>query len=126
MRGYWLNHYFPKILRDSMLQVPSPETVAQAMTSSGLKITATDTYRVKPDLQDQLLYYGKQNPELYFDNSICHGISSINALDNKTEVKNALVALRSHIDNGKIDEIIASYQNDLGDYLYVIGENKKN
>ena len=126
MQGYWLNHYFPKILKDSLLQMPSLETVAQAMTSAGLKITATDTYSVRPDLQDQFLYCGKQNPELYFDNSIRHGISSFSALANKTEVENGLVALRSDIDNGKIDEIIASYQNDLGDYLYVIGENKKN
>ncbi len=122
MQGYWLNHYFPKMLEDSIVQMPSIQTIEQAMTSAGLKITTTESYSIKPDLQDQFLYCGKQNPELYFDESILHGISSFSALANKDEVENALVALRADIDSGEIDKIIKSYQNDLGDYLYVIGE----
>jgi ubiquinone/menaquinone biosynthesis C-methylase UbiE len=122
MQGYWLNHYFPKMLEDSMLLRPSLETVEHAMAVAGLKITKGETYRIKSDLQDQFLYCGKQNPEFYFDESIRHGISSFSALANKEEVTNGLSKLREDIDNGKIDEIKKSYQNDLGDYLYIIGE----
>lgn len=122
MQGYWLNHYFPKMLEDSMAQMPSLETVEQTMTDAGLKITTAETYSIKSDLQDQFLYCGKQNPEFYFDESIRHGISSFSALANKEEVTNGLSKLREDIDNGKIDEIKKSYQNDLGDYLYIIGE----
>ncbi len=122
MQRYWLNHYFPKMLEDSLLQMPSLETVEQAMTSAGLKITRTESYSIKPDLQDQFLYCGKQNPELYFDESVRHGISSFSALANKDEVESGLATLRADIDTGRIDEIIKSYQNDLGDYLYIIGE----
>ncbi len=122
MQGYWLNHYFPKMLEDSMAQMPTFEVVEQAMNNSSIKIIQTETYNIKPDLQDQFLYCGKQNPELYFDESIRHGISSFSALANKEEVTNGLSKLREDIDNGKIDEIKKSYQNDLGDYLYIIGE----
>jgi len=122
MQGYWLNHYFPKMLEDSMLQMPTLETVEKAMSTAGLKILETETYTIRPDLQDQFLYCGKQNPELYFDESIRHGISSFSALANKGEVENGLVKLREDIDSGKVKDIIKSYDTDLGDYLYIIGE----
>lgn len=125
MKGYWLNHYFPKMLEDSMLQMPTLEAVEKAMANSGIKITNTETYNIKSDLQDQFLYCGKQNPELYFDKSIRHGISSFSALANIEEVETGLVTLRTDIDSGKIKEIIKSYENDFGDYLYIIGMKTK-
>jgi len=105
-----------------MVQMPTLKVVENAMAHAGVKITKTETYNIKPDLEDQFLYCGKQNPEFYFDESIRHGISSFSALANKEEVTNGLSKLREDIDNGKIDEIKKSYQNDLGDYLYIIGE----
>lgn len=122
MKGYWLNYYFPKMLEDSMIQMPTYNVVEEAMSSAGFKITATETYNIKPDLQDQFLYCGKQNPELYFDESIRHGISSFSALANKKEVETGLINLRKDIDSGKINDIIKSYKNTNGDYLYIITE----
>lgn len=122
MKGYWLNHYFPKMLEDSMVQMPTLATIEKAMNSSGLKITNTELYNIKPDLLDQFLYCGKQNPELYFDEGIRHGISSFSALANIEDVKRGLMALRNDIDCGNIDDIIKSYENDIGDYLYIIAE----
>lgn len=124
MKGYWLNHYFPKMLEDSMVQMPTFEAVKDAMNLARLKISSTEIYNIQPDLQDQFLYCGKQNPELYFDESIRHGISSFSALANKNEVEIGLRKLRTDIDNGKIDEVMASYKNDLGDYLYIIAQLK--
>ncbi|WP_370000378.1 class I SAM-dependent methyltransferase [Winogradskyella sp.] len=120
MKGYWLNHYFPKMLEASKVQMPTFEAVKEAMTLARLKISSTELYNIKPDLQDQFLYCGKQNPELYFDKDIRNGISSFSALANKNEVENGLRKLRTDIDSGKIDEVIASYENDFGDYLYII------
>ena len=122
MQGYWLNHYFPKMLSDSMIQMPTLEKVKKAMNDSGIELMETQKYFIKPDLEDQFLYCGKQNPELYFDEQIRHGISSFSSLSNRTEVENGLSELRKDIDSGKIKEIIKSYENDLGDYLYVIGK----
>ena len=122
MKGYWLNHYFPKMLNDAIAQMPSFDAIENAMKLSGLEIKKTELYNIKPDLEDKFLYCGKQNPELYFDASIRHGISSFSALANFDEVENGLASLRQDIDSGKINEIIKSYENNLGDYLYIIAE----
>ncbi|MFP4845538.1 class I SAM-dependent methyltransferase [Winogradskyella sp. PE311] len=122
MKGYWLNHYFPKMLEDSIAQMPSLEVVKQAMANAKIIIKTTKAYSIKPDLQDQFLYCGKQNPELYFDESIRYGISSFSALAHKDEVEKGLSSLRKDIDSGYIKEIIKSYKNESGDYLYIIAE----
>lgn len=59
---------------------------------------------------------------MYFDDSIRHGISSFSSLANGDEVENGLTKLRQDIDSGKINEIVKSYENNLGDYLYIIAE----
>ncbi|WP_225035485.1 class I SAM-dependent methyltransferase [Winogradskyella sp. SM1960] len=123
MKGYWLNHYFPKMLEASIAQMPTLKSIENAMNFSGIKITKTETYDIHPNLKDQFLYCGKHNPELYFEESIRHGISSFSALANLEDVERGLASLRKDIDSGKIDNIINTYKNNLGDYLYIIGEN---
>ena len=122
IEGYWLNHYFPKMLSVSIAQMPTLECIETAMKESGMEFLGTDKYFIKPDLKDQFLYCGKQNPELYFNAQIRHGISSFSSLANQTEVEQGLAELRNDIDSGKITEVIKSFENDLGDYLYVIGK----
>ena len=122
MKGYWLNHYFPNMLSDSISQMPALEQVKAAMNNGGIKVLSTHKYFMKPDLEDQFLYCGKQNPELYFDEQIRRGISSFSSLSNKTEVESGLVELRKDIDSGKIENIIKHFENDDGDYLYIIGK----
>ncbi|NAS29926.1 methyltransferase domain-containing protein [Flavobacteriaceae bacterium R38] len=122
MKGYWLNHYFPKMLSDSIMQMPALEKVKKAMKDSGIEFLETHKYFIKSDLEDQFLYCGKQNPELYFNEQIRHGISSFSSLSNRKEVENGLMELRKDIDSGKIEEIIRSYENTFGDYLYIIGK----
>ena len=121
MKGYWLNHYFPKMLQASIIQMPTYEAVEDAMKLAGFEVTATETYNIRPDLQDQFLYCGKQNPELYFGEDIRHGISSFSSLAHKDEVEKGLASMRKDIDSGKIIEVMSSYVNDDGDYLYVVG-----
>ena len=121
MKGYWLQHYFPKMLADSILQMPSLERVEKAMAATGIEDLEVSKYFIKPDLQDQFLYCGKHNPELYFDAHVRYGISSFSSLAHRTEVEHGLSQLRSDIDSGNINEIIESYKNDLGDYVFVFG-----
>ncbi|MEM9362149.1 MAG: class I SAM-dependent methyltransferase [Bacteroidota bacterium] len=122
MQGYWLNHYFPKMLLDSIRQMPSLEQVKKAMAVGGFEFLETHKYSIQPDLQDQFLYCGKQNPKLYFDERIRGGISSFSSLANQTEVEIGLMELRKDMDSGKVEEIMTSYENDLGDYLFIIGK----
>lgn len=126
MKGYWLNHYFPKMLDKSIIQMPKFEDVEFAMKENGFEIIGIDKYDIQPNLQDKFLYCGKQNPELYFNEQIRNGISSFSSLANQKEVEKGLSQLRFDIDNGKINKIMKSYENNLGDYLFIIAkkENK--
>lgn len=126
MTDYWLNHYFPKMLRDSITQMPALPAVKQAMENAGFEISKTEKYFIQPDLEDKFLYCGKHQPEMYFDKHIRNGISSFSALSNKVEVEQGLSTMKSDIESGKINQIISSYENQLGDYLYIIGKKPAN
>ena len=125
MKGYWLNYYFPKMMKDSIRQMPALEMIKKSMGQAGFEITGLDKYFIHPALADKFLYCGKHNPELYFEEEIRNGISSFSSLANKNEVVEGLSKLRKDIDTGEISEIIKSYENQLGDYLYVVGEKPK-
>ena len=110
------------MLHDSIVQMPALKKIEKAINKANFEIIGTKKYAIQPDLQDKFLYCGKHNPAMYFEEAIRHGISSFSALANKTEVENGLADLRKDIDSGEIEQIMQSYENDLGDYLYIIGK----
>lgn len=119
MKGYWLNHYFPKMLEASILQMPSLDRIKAAATKTGFIIEELEKYFIQPDLQDHFLYVGKHHPEQYFQEEIRNGISSFTALANSEEVNEGLNRLRNDIDSNKFEKIKSEYQNELGDYLFI-------
>lgn len=123
MQGYWLCHYFPKMMVDSIAQMHSLETVKRAMEQGGFEQLGTDPYAIRPDLEDKFLYSGKHQPELYFDPKIQRGISSFSALANQEEVEWGLTQLQQDMDSGKFNEIVKSYENELGDYMFITAKN---
>ena len=122
MKGYWLNHYFPKMVNDSIIQMPPFEKVKSAMDRTGFELVNTEKYFVRPDLQDYFLYCGKERPELYLKEEVRKGISSFSALANQQEVEIGLMELRKDIDTGKIKDVMQSFQNNEGDYLFITGQ----
>ncbi len=122
MKGYWLNHYFPKMLEDSIQQMPSFESIKDSLNENGFEVDKTEPYFVKPDLQDLFLYAGKERPELYLDLQVRNGISSFSSLSNKLEVEQGLLQLEDDIKSKKITKIIQDYKNDDGDYLFVVAK----
>jgi ubiquinone/menaquinone biosynthesis C-methylase UbiE len=122
MKGYWLNYYFPQMLRTSIDQMPGFYAIASALTNAGFGLNTTEKYFIKEDLQDQFLYSGKHQPEIYFDENIRNGISSFAALANADEVKEGLAKLRSDLENGGFEAVKENFENNKGDYLFVVGE----
>ncbi len=118
MKSYWLNHYFPKMLEESILQMPSFNVVQNAATEAGFKVLAPEKYNIQDNLKDHFLYVGKNNPELYFQEKIRMGISSFADLANIEEVENELKRLDTDLKNGKFDIIKKAYENTNGDYLF--------
>lgn len=119
MEGYWLNYYFPQMLRDSKAQMPTLPKVEDALRNAGLKIENTENYFVRDDLEDNFLYCGKDRPKLYLREDVRKGISSFAALANREEVERGLQRLAEDIENGKISEITEKYRNDKGDYIFI-------
>jgi ubiquinone/menaquinone biosynthesis C-methylase UbiE len=124
MEGYWLNHYFPEMLRSSIVQMPSLNHIREAIEEAKLQISGIERYFIKDDLQDCFLYVGKNRPECYFDEQIRNGISSFASLANMEEVKQGLAKLRHDIQTDVFTQIKNTYENDLGDYLFITVEKK--
>lgn len=126
MQGYWLNHYFPHMMEVSCKQMPTLEEIKEALNAAELSIEQMEKYQVKRDLEDLFLYSGKHQPERYLNPGVRNGISSFTALANREEVSQGLGVLEQDIASGKIEEVMESYENELGDYLFVVAEKNKN
>ncbi len=120
MQGYWLNHYFPKMLKSSIAQMPSLDKIKKAIEKADLKISGIEKYFVRDDLQDCFLYVGKNRPDHYFKVQIRNGISSFSDLANIEEVNQGLIKLRSDMENNTFADIKMKYENNLGDYLFIV------
>ncbi|HEX8637622.1 MAG TPA: class I SAM-dependent methyltransferase [Pyrinomonadaceae bacterium] len=118
--NYWLKHYFPVMLKDSMAVLPEREKLLTALESAGFIVAAEEKYFVRPDLQDLFLYSGKQRPELYLNAQVRNGISSFSALSNKHEVETGLQKLSDDLKNGNFAEIARKYESDSGDYCFIV------
>ncbi len=120
MKGYWLTHYFPKMLADSIKQMPSFKQITSCLQKNNLELEVTEKYDIRPDLQDLFLYSGKHNPSLYLNSQVRNGISSFSSLANTKEVKIGLSTLKDDIGSGRVNDIISKYKNTDGDYLFLV------
>lgn len=124
-KAYWLNHYFPRMIDDSIHILPTWERIEEAYQHAGLQVTAREKYFVQPDLDDWFLYCGKHRPEMYFREDVRSGISSFSLLSNREEVEKGLSQLRNDIDSDHITDIMQQHENELGDYLFVVAEKNQ-
>ncbi|MBN8642828.1 MAG: methyltransferase domain-containing protein [Flavobacteriales bacterium] len=119
MKGYWLNKYFPKMLKESINQMPTFEEIKTASEKAGLKIINTEKYFIQNDLEDLFLYAGKNRPKLYLDENVRKGISSFANLSLKEEVEKGLSTLENDVQSNEIEKTINRYKNNDGDYLFI-------
>lgn len=124
MQGYWLNHYFPKMMEDSMTQMPSLLAVENAMKHAGFMNIYTEKYSIQPGLKDLFLYAGKHNPKLYLNPQVRNGISSFSDLAYQDEVNEGLAQLSQDIASGEIERIMKHYENNSGDYLFILNQKE--
>ncbi len=120
MEKYWLNYYFPQMMRSSIEQMPALQAIENAAYEAGLELEKTEKYLIQDDLDDAFLYSGKHKPQIYFDAEIRNGISSFTALANILEVSKGLLKLKSNMEHNRFAAIKQSFENDLGDYLFIV------
>jgi SAM-dependent methyltransferase len=122
MEGYWLRHYFPRMLADSTRLMPTLEEIEAAMAVGGLNMAGTEKYFIREDLEDWFLLAGKHNPRIYLQPEVRRGISSFAAVANAEEVERGLGLLAADIASGEVQDVIESFENSEGDYLFVSAE----
>ncbi len=123
MKHYWLNHYFPKMMVKSIVQMPPLRLIEHSLQTSGWTIKNLVPYSIRPDQIDFFLYAGKYNPSAYLSDKIRKGISSFSDLANLDEVSSGLSSLEADIASGAIHDMISNEEQE-GDYLFIIAEAK--
>ncbi|MDB5227020.1 MAG: class SAM-dependent methyltransferase [Bacteroidota bacterium] len=118
MEGYWLNHYFPDMIKNSGDAIPDQNTMFDLLHSAGFSSVETEKYFVQEDLQDRFLYANKFTPEEYLNPENRKGISCFSVFSNPRELDAGLKQLEKDVASGSINNIIKSYENDKGDYLF--------
>ena len=120
MYGYWLNEYFPNMMRASCEHMPTLTAIENAINPHGLTIESTHPFFITPELLDFFLYSGKQRPDIYLQQHVRDGISSFRNLCSNKELETGLSKLQNDIATGVINDVIQKYRNDIGDYLFVV------
>jgi ubiquinone/menaquinone biosynthesis C-methylase UbiE len=124
MRGYWLNDYFPQMLRDSIAQMPDLPRVTAALHRANLELLLTETYDVRPEQEDLFLYAGKDRPEMYLNPRVRSGISSFSDLALQEEIEKGLEQLAADIASGANRDKRAAYAHEGGDYLFLVARKR--
>ena len=117
MQNYWLNHYFPEMMKKSTNQMPSLEAIMDAAHNAGFRLSSSVEYFIETDLQDLFLYSGKHNPTMYLDSAVRSNISSFASLSNEMEIAEGLVKLSSDIDSLQFLPVKSAFDETAGDYL---------
>jgi SAM-dependent methyltransferase len=120
MRGYWLCHYFPEMMRSLIEQEPTQELVETSLRSAGFEVEDIIPFYVTNELQDLFLYSGKQRPEQYFDPLVRANTSPFASRCSSEELQKGLQMLRADLESGEFENVARSYQSAKGDYAYVV------
>lgn len=122
MGNYWLSHYFPQMMRQSIEQMPEVADVKQVLVSVGFENIKSMPWSIPKRPIDHFLYCGKHQPELYLESHIRSGISSFQNPDFQEEIDKGLFSLRSDLNSGAHQAITERYSSDLGDYTFIVCE----
>jgi SAM-dependent methyltransferase len=125
MRHYWLNHYFPEMMKRSWELLPELPGMEHMLNDCGFRLVATENYFIQDDLQDFFLYSHKRRPDQYLLPEVRQNISSFSAFCEEAELHSGLQHLQRDIDSGMINEVMCRYESVNGDYLFLVAENIK-
>ena len=124
MKHYWLNAYFPSVIAQSMRMMPGFDSLQATLDRAGWRLCASEKFFVTEDIQDQIFFSGKHNPELYFESTMRSSIAYFVAADHQAEVAEGLERLRADLDSGAFEAVRQRYANDFGDYMFIVAEKK--
>jgi SAM-dependent methyltransferase len=124
MRGYWLNEYFPRTMQRSGSVMPEYARLRDALEGAGFRVATYVPWFVPDDLRDNFMYSGKHRPELYLEERYRAGSSGFRLFGEPDEIAAGVERLARDIADGRIGKVIASYENDDGDYGWIVAEKR--
>ena len=124
MEEYWLNYYFPEMMKASSIKMPSYSKIVQAAKHVEFELITIEKYFIHDDLEDLFLYSGKNDPAKYLDENIRRSISSFAEASSQKEIDNGLKQLEQDISNNTIEVIKNKFKYDLGDYMFLVFKKK--
>ncbi len=122
VRGYWLRHYFPKMIERAANTIPTQGEMEALIRNAGFSTVYFEPYFVKPDLEDHFMYSCKHDPAMCLVPEMRKNTSGFTALANQAEVETGVRQLEQDIVTGMIDEVMKEYENEIGDYLFIVAE----
>jgi len=118
MEHYWLNNYFPTLMKKSSAQMPSLAALRAALEQNRFSVERCKEFFITPQLEDFFLYSGKQRPEIYLSGAVRSGISSFANFGTTDELESGLQQLAADITSGAINaRIIEATRH--SDYLFL-------
>lgn len=119
MKRYWLCHYFPQMMMQSLKQMPTKMAVTSGLLATGFTIESEVPYAIQPQLEDLFLYSGKHAPNRYLDPEFRAGISSFRLFCTEEELTSGLKAIEEDLKEGRIYKRIRESEHLEGDYLFI-------
>jgi ubiquinone/menaquinone biosynthesis C-methylase UbiE len=123
---FWLNAYFPELMRRAIERMPGRDRVHAALARSGLTFTELVPFNVPEDPVDFVLYCGKHRPEVYFDARVRGNIFAFTPLDLAGEIGEGLARLDEDIKSGQFQQTLENFSDVLGDYVLLVAEKPAN
>lgn len=120
MSHYWLNRYFPEMMKRSGNQMQGIEIIEDSLVAAGFQKITVEPYSVSPTLEDMFLYSGKHRPHFYLDPCFRAGISSFANLGDASEIEQGILRLSHDIASGEIARVIGAAEGEGGDYSFVL------
>ncbi len=102
------------------LPLPAQVWLCSAAHHDGKALKEQAAFLPDTTLFGDLAFAGKQRPALYLNAQVRKGISSFSALSNKVEVETGLQKLTNDLENGNFAKIARKYENDSGDYIFIV------
>ena len=122
MRGYWLYHYFPDMIERCMAGIPAWTKMEAMLAHAGFAQAEAEKYFTRPEQTDHFLYSHKSRPQEYLNPVVRDNTSAFRLHCTEDELHTGLVQLEADIESGEIGAVMASYENDTGDYLFISAE----
>lgn len=122
MKNYWLCHYFPKMMENSINKMASYDEIKTDLEQAGFIHVEQHKYFITNELQDWFLHAGKYRPEIYLNPSVRNGISTFHLFLDDQELNDGLTKLEADIRSNNITRIISDHESALGDYMFIVGE----